>query len=212
MYISCRREWYGRSVVLVFVAGVVLAPAMTTAQTNPTTCSWSGRSIPVYFNPANIAANGFDENAFRNTMLNAMAVWNEESRGDIDMYYAGDTTETVGIAGAILVSFWNWLGGSPTPQSCAAWGNTLANTALPSGTSCNGSGSAMAVGLRSVCVPEPSLGADGHAWLLVARDADQWRVIDTFSGTADAVRLRGGEHSVDEVLESVHAAAGEVSR
>jgi hypothetical protein len=136
-------------IALALAASVLTAPSAGAAQTNPTSCSYPGRSIPVYFNPANISANGFDPNAFRNTMLNALAVWNEESRGDIDMYYAGDTTVTTNIPGGILVQFWNTLGTCTMPGQ--GWDAVLANTGIPAGSDCSTTGGAMSVGLRSVC-------------------------------------------------------------
>jgi hypothetical protein len=75
-------------------------------------CTWTASSptvsrVAVYFNPGTLAANGFAVDRFRAALLDAMAVWNEESRSQIDLYYAGDTTMTSGIANAIVINHQN---------------------------------------------------------------------------------------------------------
>lgn len=87
------------------VVAWLLAPTIALAQTyTPPGCSWApGTSIPVWINVGPVASYGLNEDAFRVTMLNAMAVWAEESGANLDLYYAGDTTAQVGVPNAITI-------------------------------------------------------------------------------------------------------------
>ncbi|HMO55589.1 MAG TPA: hypothetical protein PJ994_13870, partial [Tepidiformaceae bacterium] len=61
--------------------------------------------VPVYFIPGTLAANGFNIDQARETLLNALAIVNEESGAHVDLYYAGDAGDVPFIANALTVRF-----------------------------------------------------------------------------------------------------------
>lgn len=73
-----------------------------TPQYTVSTCTWTNRSIPVLFNAGTAAANGFFPERFRDELINAMAMWNEESQSGLDFLYAGDTTQSQ-VTGNVVV-------------------------------------------------------------------------------------------------------------
>jgi hypothetical protein len=60
-------------------------------------------AVPVYFNPGTLAANGFNVDSFRQSLIDAISLWNEESQSNLNLGYAGDTTATDNIPGAVVV-------------------------------------------------------------------------------------------------------------
>lgn len=86
-------------------------------------CHFASASVPVYFNPDHLAANGFQVRDVRDALQNALAMWNEESRGNLDLYYAGDTAVSGYINGAINVQFTDTQGLCPQDQFVGAWAN-----------------------------------------------------------------------------------------
>lgn len=87
-------------------------PGVGAAQYTGLGCTWSedtpnSTRVAVYFNPGTLASNGFSVARFRSALIQSLAVWNEESTSQVDLFYAGDTTSTSGIANAVVVNHQN---------------------------------------------------------------------------------------------------------
>jgi hypothetical protein len=120
----------------------LVSPSPSAAQTYTQTCSWaSGSSIPVLFNAGAIASYGYDPDAFLNSVLNAMSVWNEEAGANLDLYYGGTTTLQVGTPNAITVIGTASLAGACPPPPMGT-DNRLAVTFAPGAGACGGGGGA----------------------------------------------------------------------
>ncbi|MBK8172339.1 MAG: hypothetical protein IPK60_18620 [Sandaracinaceae bacterium] len=117
-------------------------PSPLRAQWSPTYCAWSSHSVPVYFKPGTLAANGFNVTNFREAFADALAVWNEESGANVDLYYAGETTASVPTPGRIIVSHGD-------DGSCAD--PLLAVTSLPGSGDCSGGGVFIQMILKDPC-------------------------------------------------------------
>ena len=93
------------SLLNVIIHASILMQLTSSAQAQYTNlaCTWTDKSIEVYFNPGTIAANGFDVARFREEMIDGMSVWNDEGQGRYDLLYMGDTTSNQ-KAGAIVVN------------------------------------------------------------------------------------------------------------
>lgn len=133
------------AVLLVMTSLLLAAPAA--AQYPNLGCKWSSSSIPVYFNPGILPTWGFNVDHFRNAALNAMAIWNEESRGSVDYYYAGEATGTVGVPNAVTIinsDYW------PFMAECGV----LAKTWSPSGSSCD-AGIQINIYIGDYCTQQP---------------------------------------------------------
>ncbi len=108
------RTYKGWATACMATVALINCPAICHAQSHP--CSglpWRPPGalnvVPIYWNPGTLAANGFNVNAFRNSFLNAVALWNEESHANLQLLYMGDTSSTNPIAGAIVVKNINQL-------------------------------------------------------------------------------------------------------
>jgi len=107
-------------------------------------CSWSDKTIEVYFNPGSIAATGFDTSHFRDELRDAMATWNEEAQGQYDLSYAGETTATTYIPGAVVFDHQPvWFCSENT--SGKAFGATSGN--------CDGPGALIIMVMEDSCNP-----------------------------------------------------------
>lgn len=91
------------SILIFLVCMVFGTPSEAQVVYSPLGCSFSGASIPVYFNPGTLAANNFDPDIFRESLIDAIATWREESMSSANLYFAGDSTATDNIPGALLV-------------------------------------------------------------------------------------------------------------
>lgn len=104
---------------LIALSLAIIGSSDASAQVPPVhpnlSCSATG-SVPVYFNPANLTAAGYDVALVREAMLNAMAIVNEESQSRVDLYYAGDTNlET--ITPGIVINFNTTWWCPPAPET-----------------------------------------------------------------------------------------------
>ena len=86
----------------MIVPPITASPAR--AHTLPSwTCQWQANVVPVYFNPGLLAAHGYDVDGYRQQMINALAIWNQEANADLRLSYGGDTDQGT-IGGAIVVN------------------------------------------------------------------------------------------------------------
>lgn len=92
--------------LFVFLSAILLTTfnvGLAHAQYPGLECQWLNRTIPVYFNPGTLAANGFSVAGFRGELNDAMATWNEESQGQYDLVFGGDTAWTTEQENSIVV-------------------------------------------------------------------------------------------------------------
>jgi len=121
------RSWRFTRCLLTMAAFLILGgatwPGAARAQQHPppTGCVWGGGSVPVYMNPGTLAANGLDVDEARDALRAALALWNEETTANVQLYYAGDVAWTGEHPGSLLVVFQDhWgehLDGRPYPAS-----------------------------------------------------------------------------------------------
>lgn len=91
------------------------------AQYGPHGCTWGNLTANVWSNPGTIAANGFSVDQFRLELQAAISTWNEESQTPGPIQYAGDTSSTVPIPGAILVTHQNTWACTNNTSAKAFW-------------------------------------------------------------------------------------------
>ncbi|MFZ5441926.1 MAG: hypothetical protein ACOZQL_18115 [Myxococcota bacterium] len=99
--------------------------------------------VPIRYLPGTAAANGFDADAFREELIDAMAQWNEESQSRMNMRFAGDTTNGA-IQGSVVVR-------NQDVWACAD--NTSAKAFGFGGSVCESSSLEVAMIMRDSCAP-----------------------------------------------------------
>ena len=75
------------SILFFLICMVFDMPSEAQVVYSPLGCSFSGASIPVYFSPGTLAANNFDPDIFRESLIDAIATWREESMSSANLYF-----------------------------------------------------------------------------------------------------------------------------